>query len=311
MFPVVGFSKGQVVDYYRAVAPFILPHLKNRPLTLKLYPNGVAGKHVYLKDAPSHTPDWVKTFPVERKDKSKGDSQIDFVLVNDLRTLLWAANLSSLEMHTFLAKAPRIDRPTSIVFDLDPGEPAGVLECAEVALHLEELLSSFGLESFIKASGSKGLQVYVPLNTPLIYDSTEPFAQAIAQHMERTQPKLVVSKMAKSLRHGKVFIDWSQNVYFKTTVCVYSLRAKSDRPHISLPFTWKEVAAIRKSGRKEKFYFSPEEALKRLTKIGDLFEPVLTLKQMLPSNLDVLPHEDLRRTKRTSAKRSVKTRVSE
>src|SRR4051794_33777482 len=193
MFPVAGFTKGQVVDYYRAVAPFILPHLKNRPLTLKLYPNGIAGKHIYLKDAPPHTPDWVKTFAVERKDKSKGDSQIDFVLVNDLRTLLWAANLSSLEMHTFLAKVPRIDRPTFIVFDLDPGEPAGVLECAEVALQLKELLSSLDLESFVKASGSKGLQVYVPLNTTVTYDATEPFAQSIAQDMERTHPKLVVS----------------------------------------------------------------------------------------------------------------------
>src|SRR3954471_13114083 len=276
MFPVTGFTKGQVVDYYRAVAPFILPHLKKRPLTLKLYPNGITGKHIYLKDAPSHTPEWVKTFAVERKDKSKGDSQIDFVLVNDLRTLIWAANLSSLEMHTFLAKAPRIERPTSIVFDLDPGEPAGVLECAEVALQLKEVLSNLGLESLVKASGSKGLQVYVPLNTPATYDATEPFAEGIAQQMERTHPRLVVSKMAKALRRGKVFIDWSQNVYYKTTVCVYSLRAKSDRPYISLPFTWKEVAAICKSGRKDRFYFSPEEALKRLTKIGDLFEPVLT-----------------------------------
>src|SRR3954471_2468316 len=273
MFPAVGFTKGQVVDYYRAVAPFILPHLKKRPLTLKLYPNGVTGKHIYLKDAPSHTPEWVKTFAVERKDKSKGDSQIDFVLVNDLRTLLWAANLSSLEMHTFLAKAPRIDRPTSIVFDLDPGEPAGVLECAEVALHLKEVFRNLGLESLVKASGSKGLQVYVPLNTPATYDATEPFAQKIAQQMERTHPRLVVSRMAKSLRPGKVFIDWSQNVYFKTTVCVYSLRAKSERPYISMPFTWQEVKSALKAEDGDRFYLEPQAALKRLSRIGDLFEP--------------------------------------
>src|SRR4051812_28292471 len=148
MFPAIFFKKGQVVEYYSAVGPLILPHLKNRPLTLKLYPNGVAGKHIYLKNAPSHTPPWVKTFAIERKDKSKGGSQIDFILVNDLQTLLWAANLSSLEMHTFLARAPRIDRPTAVVFDLDPGPPAGVLECGEVAIRLQELLGSFGLESF-------------------------------------------------------------------------------------------------------------------------------------------------------------------
>src|SRR4051812_41599943 len=306
MFPVAGFTKGQVVDYYRAVAPFILPHLKNRPLTLKLYPNGVVGKHIYLKDAPSHTPDWVKTFAVERKDKSKGDSQIDFVLVNDLRTLLWAANLSSLEMHTFLAKTPLVHRPTSIVFDLDPGEPAGVLECAEVALRLKDLLSSLGLESFVKASGSKGLQVYVPLNTAVTYEATEPFSQSVAQHLEQQSPKLILSKMAKSLRRGKVFIDWSQNVYFKTTVCVYSLRAKSDRPYISLPFTWKEVAAICKAGQKDKFYFSPGEALKRLAKIGDLFKPVLTLKQKLPSKTDRPTQEDRARQKKTPPRGSVK-----
>src|SRR3954452_6378709 len=215
MFPVAGFTKGQVVEYYREVAPFILPQLKNRPLTLKLYPNGVTGKHIYLKDAPSHTPDWVKTFPVERKDKSKGDSQIDFVLVNDLRTLLWAANLSSLEMHTFLAKAPRIERPTSVVFDLDPGEPAGVLECAEVALHVQELLTKLKLDCFVKVSGSKGLQLYVPLNTSVTYGATEPFAQWLATELERKHPDLIVSKMAKSLRPGRVFIDWSQNVYYK------------------------------------------------------------------------------------------------
>src|SRR4051794_7577300 len=216
MFPAVRYTKGQVVDYYRAVAPFILPHLKHRPLTLKLYPNGVAGKHIYLKNAPKHTPAWVKTFAIERKDKSKGDPEIDFILVNDLHTLLWAANLSSLEMHTFLAKAPRIDRPTAVVFDLDPGPPAGVLECAEVALQLHELLSGVGLESFAKASGSKGIQVYVPLNTRVTYETTEPFAQHVAQQLERQNPTLIVSKMAKSLRTGKVFIDWRQNVYYKT-----------------------------------------------------------------------------------------------
>jgi bifunctional non-homologous end joining protein LigD len=283
MFPAVGYTKGQVIEYYRAVAPYILPHLKNRPLTLKLYPNGVTGKHIYLKDAPSHTPDWVKTFAVERKDKLRRDRHINFVLVNNLETLLWAANLSSLEMHVFLAKAPRIDRSTSVVFDLDPGPPAGVLECAEVAFRLKEVLADMKLECFVKASGSKGLQVYVPLNTATTYEATEPFAHGIARQLEREQPNLVVSEMAKSLRAGKVFIDWSQNVYYKTTVCVYSLRAKSDRPYISLPFTWKELRAALKMGDSEKLYLSPERAPKRLARVGDLFAPVLTLKQKLPA----------------------------
>jgi len=210
MFPAVGFTKGQVVDYYRAVAPFILPHLKNRPLTLKLYPNGISAKHIYLKNAPSHTPDWVKTFPIERKDKSRADSVINFILINDLRTLLWAANLSSLEMHVFLAKAPKIDRPTSMVFDLDPGPPATVLECGDVAIHIQELLRKMNLECFVKVSGSKGLQLYVPLNTSVTYEVTEPFAESVATELERQRPDLIVSKMTKALRPGKVFIDWSK-----------------------------------------------------------------------------------------------------
>src|SRR3954469_9807922 len=195
MFPAVRYTKGQVLDYYRAVAPPILPHRKKRPLTLKLYPNGVTGKHIYLKNAPSHAPSWVKTFAIERKDKSKGDPEIDCILVNDLRTLLWAANLSSLEMHTFLAKAPRIDRPTMLVFDLDPGPPAGVLECAEVALWLRGLFEHLGLETFVKTSGSKGLQAYVPLNTPTTYDKTKPFARAVAELLAKQHPDRVVSRM--------------------------------------------------------------------------------------------------------------------
>jgi DNA ligase D-like protein (predicted ligase) len=185
-------------------------------------------------------------------------------------------------MHVFLAKAPKINRPTAAVFDLDPGEPAGIMECIEVAFHLKELLGKLDLECFAKVSGSKGVQVYVPLNTPTSYDETEPLARFVATELEGRHPDLVVSRMAKALRPGKVLIDWSQNVYYKTTVSVYSLRAKSDEPYISLPFTWKELSAAHKSGKPDKLYLHPDEALKRLDKTGDLFEPVLAVKQKLP-----------------------------
>jgi bifunctional non-homologous end joining protein LigD len=285
MFPEVSFTKQHVIDYYREVAPLILPHLKNRPLTLKLYPDGVTGKHIYLKDAPAYAPAWVKTFPIQRKDKTRKDPVIDFVLINDLRALLWAANLSNLEMHVFLAKAPQVDRPTAVVFDLDPGEPAGLLECIEVALELKEVLSGLGLESFAKVSGSKGLQVYVPLNSPATYEQTEPISRAVAEHLEQQLPSLVVSQMSKSLRRGKVFIDWSQNSDYKSTVCVYSLRAKSERPYISLPFSWRELKSAAKTGKRDNLYLQPRAALKRLAQAGDLFAPVLRLKQKLPANM--------------------------
>ena len=284
MFPAAGVTKADIVEYYRRAGGFILPHLKNRPLTLKLYPDGVEGKHLYLKNAPSHTPDWVKTFSIERKDKSRGTSHINYVLINDLASLLWAANLSSLEMHTFLAKAPRIDRPLSVVFDLDPGPPANILQCIEVALEIRSLLDGLGLQSFVKASGSKGLQLYVPLNTAISYAETEPFARAIAENLEQQHPRLIVSQMAKALRSGKVLIDWSQNVDYKTTICVYSMRAKSDRPYISLPFGWDELRRALKRRDTKPLYYEPAEALRRMEKLGDLFGPVLTLKQKLPKD---------------------------
>lgn len=281
MFPETGFTKGQAIDYYIRISPALLLHLKDRPLTLKRYPDGIHGQYFYEKNAPSHTPKWVKTAPVWRK---SGSSQIKYILVNDLATLVWTVNLANLEMHVFLAKYPKIDQPTMIVFDLDPGPPAAVLECAEVATWLKAIFDNFKLQSFVKSSGSKGMQLYIPLNTPATYDQTKDFAKTIAEFLENKYPDRVVSEMSKHLRKGKVFIDWSQNTEHKTTVCVYSLRAKREQPFISMPVTWDELKAAFKKGESAPFYFEPEDAIKRVEKVGDIFEPVLTLKQKIPAD---------------------------
>ncbi len=278
LYPAVGFTKGQVIDYCIRVAPVLLPHLKDRPLTLKRYPNGVNAPFFYEKRCPSHRPPWVRTAHIW----SEGNNEyVDYCVVNNLPTLVWAANLADLELHTSLSKSRNRERPTAMVFDLDPGLPATIVECASVAFWLKEILDAFKLEAFAKTSGSKGLQIYVPLNTPVTYDKTKPFAQALAQRLEREHPQEVVSKMQKSLRGGKVFIDWSQNDAHKTTVCVYSLRAK-DRPTVSTPVSWDEVDAVRKKKRAGMLVFEWEDVLKRVEKLGDLFAPVLTLKQKLP-----------------------------
>src|SRR5688500_4018773 len=237
MYPETGFTKGQVIDYYIRASKYILPHLKDRPLTLKRYPDGVKGMHFYEKDAPDHTPEWVKRAVVPRRGR-EGD--IHYVMMNDLPSLVWAANLASLEMHVFLARYRKIQQPTAIVFDLDPGDPADVLDCVRVSMWIRELMEQFGLKTFAKSSGSKGVQVYIPLNTATSYEKTQPFAKAIAELLEREHPERVEAQMAKELRKGKVFIDWSQNSDFKTTVCVYSLRAKQTTPYVSMPFTWEE-----------------------------------------------------------------------
>jgi bifunctional non-homologous end joining protein LigD len=283
LYPANRFTKGQIIDYYIKVSPYILPHLKNRPLTLKRYPDGITAEHFYEKDAPSYTPAWIKLATVPRKGR-EGD--IRYVMINDVASLVWAANLASLEMHVFLARFPKIHRPNFIVFDLDPGEPANVLDCAQVSLWIRELLEKLGLQSFVKSSGSKGLQLYIPLNTASTYEKTQPFARAIAELMEKEHADRVESDMARSLREGKVFIDWSQNSDFKTTVCVYSLRAKHERPYVSMPFTWQEVEAACQRNDAAFFLLEPDAALKRLEKVGDLFEPVLKLKQKLPKEFE-------------------------
>jgi len=297
MYPSVGFTKAQVIDYYVRIAPVLLPHLKDRPLTLKRYPNGVNGMHFYEKNCPAHRPEWLKTAPIWSPGNNKW---MDYCLMQDLPSLVWAANLADLELHTSLYLGKEILRPTMMVFDLDPGAPADIVQCCQVALWLKEIFDGFKLQSFPKTSGSKGLQVYIPLNTPTTYEETKPFAHELARLLEREHPQQVVSEMKKVLRTGKVFVDWSQNDDYKTTVCVYSLRAK-ERPMVSTPVTWEEVKKCLSKEDPQLLAFDSEAALKRVEELGDLFEPVLKLKQKLPP-LTVLGVEPRQKLKRATAK---------
>jgi len=276
LYPKAGFTKGDMIEYYTRVAPALLPHLRGRPLTLKRYPNGVDGQYFYEKQCPSHRPEWVHTAAV-----STGRKTIDFCLCEDLPTLVWLANLADIELHTSLSLAERIERPRMMVFDLDPGEPAGIVECCQVSLWLRDVFEPLGLEAFAKTSGSKGLQVYVPLNTEVTYDDTKPFAKAVAELLEKQHRDLVVSRMSKELRPGKVFVDWSQNDEHKTTVNVYSLRAR-ERPTVSTPVTWDEVHACLDARDPSLLVFEHDDVLRRVERDGDLFAPVLTLVQELP-----------------------------
>lgn len=279
LYPRAGFTKRQVVEYYIAVAPYLLPHLEDRPVTLKRYPDGTRGQHFYEKDAPTFTPDWIKTFPVPRR---AGGPDINYIIINDLATLAWCATLANLEVHPFLHRIPRIDVPTVIVFDLDPGEGMDVLSCGEVALLLRQALAGVELQVFPKVSGSKGLQLHVPLNTPVTYEQTGQFALVTAQALERAQSSLVVTDMAKARRVGRVFIDWSQNVDYKTTVAAYSLRAKRDQPFVSLPVSWEDLERAITAKDAQSLYFDPPTALRRLRDAGDLYRPMLRLRQQLP-----------------------------
>ena len=278
LFPS-GFTKGQVIDFYVRISDYLLPHLKDRPITLKRYPDGVGYAHFYEKDAPRYTPDWIRTYNVPRR---SGEAVIRYIVISDLPTLVWCANTANLELHPFLHKAPHIDRPTAVAFDLDPGEGTDVLTCATVAFWLKEAFDAYGLESFPKVSGSKGMQVYVPLNTAVTYEQTQPFARGLAQRLEREHPEVVISEMAKAKRAGKVFIDWSQNSDFKTTVSVYSLRAKRSEPYVSMPVTWDELGRAMRRRDIVSLTFDPEAALARAAKRGDLWAEVLTRKQKLP-----------------------------
>jgi bifunctional non-homologous end joining protein LigD len=279
LYPVAGFTKGHVIDYYTRVAPAVLPHLEGRALTLKRYPNGVEGQFFYEKNAPSHRPEWVRTARVPIRTDGR---TIDFVVADDLPTLVWLANLADLELHTSLARAADPKAPTILAFDLDPGPPATIVECARVALRLREVFAHLGLEGFPKTSGSKGMQVYVPLNVPTTYAQTKRFSQAIAQLLERRHPELVVSEMRKDLRPGKVFVDWSQNDEHKTTVAVYSLRAK-EHPTVSTPLRWEEVEAVTESEDPDELVFTSADVLERFAEHGDLFAPVERLEQELPA----------------------------
>jgi bifunctional non-homologous end joining protein LigD len=276
-YPKTGFTKGQVIDYYVKMSPYLLPHLKGRPVTLKRYPNGVEGLFFYEKQIPPSHPEWVKTTNVKRKD----GSEINYCVFDSLPVLVWAANLADLELHTFLHRAPAIQTPTALAFDLDPGPPADIVLCCQVGLWLKELFEKLKLKSFAKTSGSKGLQVFVPLNRPVNYEQTKAFAHAVAESLEREFPKIVVSRMQKNLRVGKILVDWSQNDPHKTTVCVYSLRAK-DHPTVSTPVTWEEVVRALKKKSAQLLTFEAADVLKRVKNHGDLFAPVLSLKQQLP-----------------------------
>jgi bifunctional non-homologous end joining protein LigD len=278
LYPETGFNKGELIDYYARLAHVLLPHLHGRPLTLRRYPDGVEGPKFWEKRCPSHRPDWVSTTPIW-SDRHK--REIDYCLVNDLPSLLWIANLADIELHVSLSTAEARDRPTVVAFDLDPGEPADILDCCQVGIWVRGMLAELGLTTYAKTSGSKGLQVYVPLNTGVTYEQTKPFARAVAETLEKQFPDRVVSKMAKDQRKGKVLVDWSQNDEHKSTVCGYSLRARA-RPTVSTPVRWDEVESALEEGRAEGLDFDHEAALCRVAEQGDLFAGVLSEQQSLP-----------------------------
>jgi bifunctional non-homologous end joining protein LigD len=278
LYPQTGFTKGDAIAYYSQIAPVLLTHLAGRPLTVTRWPDGVTGKSFFQKQAPAHRPEWVRTATVASASKP-----IDYTLANDLPTLVWLANLAAIELHVPLARADAMEHPTALVFDLDPGAPASIVECCHVGLQLQGMFEQLGLQSYAKTSGSKGLQVYVPLNSAdVTYECTKPFAKAVAELLESAEPDVVVSRMAKARRTGKVLIDWSQNDAKKTTVCAYSLRA-AERPTVSTPVDWDEVRAGRDSGDPGRLAFETGEVLTRVAERGDLFAPVLSLVQALPS----------------------------
>ncbi len=279
LYPATGFTKKDVIDYYVRIAPAILPHLSGRALTRKRYPDGVDGEPFFEKNAPMHKPDWVKTAPIW---SGRNRRTVHYVLANDLATLVWLANLAALELHPSLALSEDIECPTEMVFDLDPGPPANIVQCCQVALWLREIFDHFKLQSFPKTSGSKGLQIYVPLNTPTTFEATKMFSHALAQLLEHDHPDLVLSEMKRNLRTGKVFVDWSQNDEHKTTIAVYSLRAR-EHPTVSTPVTWEEVQRTLKKKDASLLVFEAKQAVARFEKMGDLFEPVLELKQKLPN----------------------------
>lgn len=278
LYPSCGFTKANVLEYYGRIAEFILPHLKDRAVTLKRYPDGVEQPFFYEKRCPSHHPEWVQTAEV-RGDKGE---QMTVCLVNNPETLLWVENLAALELHVPLARASSPERPDAMVFDLDPGEPADILDCARVALILRELLTRLGLSGYPKTSGQKGLHLFVPLNCrETTFEDTKRFSKAVAMILQKNYPDLVTARMAKELRPGKVFINWSQNDASKTMICVYSLRAR-EKPFVSCPLDWEELEGLAGQGDPVRFHVTHAEAISRVETMGDLFREVLVKKQKLP-----------------------------
>src|SRR5205823_2405507 len=281
LYPEVGFTKAQVIDYYTRIAPVLLPHTHDHPLTLKRYPNGVDAEFFYEKNCPKHRPPWVQTARVW----SGGNNRdMHYCMCQDLPTLVWLAQLGTIELHNSLSLASDLPRPTMLVFDLDPGPPANIVDCCRIGLKLRDRFAERKLQSFAKTSGSKGLQLYVPLNTKVDYVQTKTVSKGLAEDFERELPKEVVSLQRKTLREGKVLIDWSQNDQYKTTINVYSLRARA-RPTVSTPVRWDEVDACAEAGDPSQLVFDSEQLLERVRELGDLFEPVLTLKQKLPDDM--------------------------
>jgi bifunctional non-homologous end joining protein LigD len=278
LYPEVGFTKAAVLDYYARIAPTLLPHIRGRAMTLKRYPDGVAGPHFYDKHCAGR-PDWLPTAAMWSE--RKGDD-IHFCRIDDTASLLWTVNHGNLEMHPLLSIVPDFDTPTTLAFDLDPGEPAGLLEAAELALVLRDMLAGVGLQTWAKASGSRGVQVYAPLNSRAGFDAAKAFARNVAEVMAARMPDRVVARMDKGLRSGKVLLDWSQNDRHKSTVAAYSLRAKLDRPTVSVPVSWRELEDTVDGGRADALLIAPEETLERVKEHGDLFAPVLTCVQQLP-----------------------------
>jgi bifunctional non-homologous end joining protein LigD len=277
LYPATGFTKGQVIDYYIAIGPVLLPHLNKRALTLKRYPDGVGKFFFYEKSCPTYRPSWVNTASI--MSKTRGEP-IDYCQANNLPSLVWMANLADLELHVSLARSTAPNRPTAMVFDLDPGPGTSIVECSQVALWLRDHFAGKKLQVFPKTSGSKGMQLYVPLNTAVTFEKTREASHQVALALEEQHPGAVVSNMRKELRKGKVLIDWSQNASFKTTVCVYSLRG-TEKPGVSTPLQWDEVEKILRKKDPDLARFTPQQVLARVEKHGDLFEPVLKLKQKL------------------------------
>lgn len=271
LYPEAGFTKGQVIDYYLRIAPVMLPHIAGRPLTLKRYPNGVHGEYFYEKHAPAHRPDWVPTAAVDSPSSGKASKSVRYVVAGDLPTLIWLANLACLEMHTPMWRVPHVGEPDQLIFDLDPGPPATIVECSQVAVLLRPLLAEIGLEPVAKTSGGKGMQLTAALSGRTSQQASD-LARGLAERLEKEHPGLVLSRMTKVLRPGKVLIDWSQNNAKKNTVAPYSLRAM-DQPTVSTPVTWDEVAACRRPGD---LFFTSDDALDRVAELGDLHEPLLS-----------------------------------
>jgi bifunctional non-homologous end joining protein LigD len=315
LYPATGFTKGQVIDFAVRIAPALLPHLAGRALTMKRYPEGVDHEYFFEKNAPMHRPDWVKTTPIWSDSNHR---TVHYILANDLPTLVWIANLASIELHPSLSLATDIATPTMIVFDLDPGPPANIIQCAQVGLWVRDIFDHFGLQSFPKTSGSKGMQIYIPLNTKTSYERTKSFAHAIARLLEHEHPELVVSDMKKAVRTNKVFVDWSQNDAHKTTISVYSLRAR-EHPTVSTPITWNEVEQALKKKDANRLVFEAKDVLARVEKLGDLFAPVQKLKQKLPdlAGLEAAPEKEQEekqkeeREKREDKKRTTVTTQAE